>query len=69
MADGKGGGATVGGLHSTREGGGGVHGATAREEEEAALGRRGEGGRKAGWAAWPERPNRLAGGWADWAEI
>jgi hypothetical protein len=40
---------------------GGIHGATAREEEEAAIGRRGEEeegqmgcvGRKAGWAGWP----------------
>jgi hypothetical protein len=53
------------GLHGTGEGGGGVHGAVAREAEEAALGRHGEGGRKAEWAAWAERPNRLVGGWAD----
>jgi hypothetical protein len=25
----------------------------------------GAGGRKAGWAAWAERPNRPVGGWAD----
>jgi hypothetical protein len=36
---------------------------------EAAIGRCGEGGRKAEWAAWAERANRPVGGWADWAEI
>jgi hypothetical protein len=50
------------------EGGRGVYG-TAEREEEVVLGRRGEGGRKAGWGAWAERPNRPAGGWADWAKI
>jgi hypothetical protein len=56
------------GLHGTGEGGGGVHGVAAREEE-AALSQRGKGGRKAGWAAWAERLNRPVGGWADWAKI
>jgi hypothetical protein len=36
------------GLHGAGEGGGDIHGATAREDEEAALGRCGEGGRRLG---------------------
>jgi hypothetical protein len=41
-------------------GGGGAHGAVAREEGEAALGRRDE--EEEGWvAAWAERPNGSAG--------
>jgi hypothetical protein len=44
------------GFHGAGEGGGGIHSMVTREEEEAALGRSGEGGRKAGWA-------EQAGGW------
>jgi hypothetical protein len=40
-----------------------------REEEEATLDQCGEGGREVGWAAWAERPNKLAGGGANWAEF
>jgi hypothetical protein len=36
------------GLHGTEEGGGGVRGTTAREEEEVALSRHGEGGKRLG---------------------
>jgi hypothetical protein len=38
------------GLHGMGEGGGGVLGMVAREEEEVALSWRGEGGRRATWA-------------------
>jgi hypothetical protein len=47
------------------DGGGYVHGVAARDEEEAALGRRGEEEEAAGWATWAKRP---AGRWAGWAE-
>jgi hypothetical protein len=46
------------GLHGVGEGGGGIHGTVVREEE-AALGRRGVGGRNAGWAPWAKQ----ASGW------
>jgi hypothetical protein len=57
------------GLHGMGEGGGGIHGTVVREEEEATLDQCGEGGREVGWAAWAERPNKLAGGGANWAEF
>jgi hypothetical protein len=58
------------GAHGAGEWGGGVHGAAAREEEEAILGWHGEGGKEVVWASWAKRPNMLAGGWAEfWGKI